>query len=74
VRVNRRVGAEDQDLIERVQAGMGSSSFTTGPFGRNEVCLRGLAERMRAILPVSRLETAPPAGTVAQANAQLRAR
>jgi phenylpropionate dioxygenase-like ring-hydroxylating dioxygenase large terminal subunit len=74
VRVNGRVGLEDQDLIERVQAGMGSSSFTTGPFGRNEVCLRGLATRMREILPVSRLEHAPAPGTVAQINAQLRTR
>ena len=73
VRVNRRVGLEDQDLIERVQAGMGSSSFTTGPFGRNEVCLRGLAARMRDVIPVSRLERAPAPGTVAQVNAQLRA-
>src|SRR4029450_12442334 len=56
VRVHRRVGLEDQDLIERVQAGMGSSSFTSGPFGRNEVCLRGLAARMRETIPVSRLE------------------
>jgi phenylpropionate dioxygenase-like ring-hydroxylating dioxygenase large terminal subunit len=73
VRVNRRVGLEDQDLIERVQAGMGSSSFTSGPFGRNELCLLGLAARMREILPVSRLETAPAPGTVAQVNAELRA-
>jgi phenylpropionate dioxygenase-like ring-hydroxylating dioxygenase large terminal subunit len=73
VRVNRRVGLEDQDLIERVQAGMRSSSFTSGPFGRNEVCLRGLAARMRELIPVSRLERAPAAGTVAQTNAELRA-
>ena len=72
VRVNRRVGLEDQDLIERVQAGMGSSSFTSGPFGRNEVCLRGLAQRMRTVLPVSRLDRAPVPGTVAQVNAQMR--
>jgi phenylpropionate dioxygenase-like ring-hydroxylating dioxygenase large terminal subunit len=72
VRVNRRVGLEDQDLIERVQAGMGSSSFTSGPFGGNEVCLRGLAARMRETIPVSRLERAPVPGTVAQVNAQLR--
>jgi phenylpropionate dioxygenase-like ring-hydroxylating dioxygenase large terminal subunit len=74
VRVNRRVGLEDQDLIERVQAGMGSSSFTTGPFGRNEACLRGLAQRMRALIPVSRLERPPAPGTVADVNARLRAK
>jgi phenylpropionate dioxygenase-like ring-hydroxylating dioxygenase large terminal subunit len=74
VRVNRRVGVEDQDLIERVQAGMGSSSFTSGPFGRNETCLRGLAARMRNILPVSRMERAPAPGTIAHVNAQLLAR
>jgi phenylpropionate dioxygenase-like ring-hydroxylating dioxygenase large terminal subunit len=74
VRVNRRVGLEDQDLIERVQDGMASSSFTTGPFGRNEVCLRGLAERMRTLIPVSRLERAPAPGTVARVDAEMRAR
>ena len=53
-RLNRDVNAEDKVLIERVQEGMGSSSFSIGPLGRNEVCLRNFAERMRKTIPLSR--------------------
>ena len=58
-RVNREVNAEDQGLIERVQAGMGSSSFSAGPLGRNEICLRDFAERMRETIPVARERERP---------------
>lgn len=58
-RLNRDVNAEDKDLIERVQAGMGSSSFSVGPLGRNEVCLRNFAERMRATIPIARERDKP---------------
>ena len=72
LRINRGVGQEDKDLIERVQAGMGSRSYVAGPLGRNEICLRGFARRLREVIPVSRL-TAPPAqGTVAEHNRTLR--
>ncbi len=53
-RINRSVNLEDKDLIERVQAGMGSSSFRTGPLGREEVCLRHFAEQMREVIPLAR--------------------
>jgi hypothetical protein len=58
-RINRDVNAEDKGLIERVQAGMASSSFTAGPLGRNEVCLRNFAERMRATIPLARERQRP---------------
>jgi phenylpropionate dioxygenase-like ring-hydroxylating dioxygenase large terminal subunit len=61
-RINRRVSLEDKALIERVQAGMGSRSFSPGPLGNNEVSLRSFARRMRELIPESRLERAPPAG------------
>jgi phenylpropionate dioxygenase-like ring-hydroxylating dioxygenase large terminal subunit len=61
-RVNRRVSAEDNALIERVQAGMNSRSFTPGPLGKNEVSLRSFARRMRDLIPESRLERAPAPG------------
>jgi phenylpropionate dioxygenase-like ring-hydroxylating dioxygenase large terminal subunit len=54
-RINRRVSLEDKMLIERVQAGMTSSSYTVGPLGDNEVCLRSFARRMRNLIPESRL-------------------
>ncbi|HZE43754.1 MAG TPA: aromatic ring-hydroxylating dioxygenase subunit alpha [Steroidobacteraceae bacterium] len=61
-RINRRVSLEDKALIERVQAGMGSRSYSPGPLGNNEVSLRSFARRMRELIPESRLERAPGAG------------
>ncbi len=61
-RINRRVSAEDKALIERVQAGMGSSSYSAGPLGEGEVCLRSFARRMRGLIPESQLPQAPPRG------------
>jgi phenylpropionate dioxygenase-like ring-hydroxylating dioxygenase large terminal subunit len=68
-RINRRVSLEDKTLIERVQSGMGSRSFTPGPLGRGEVALRSFARRLRELIPESRLESAPRAGWHVQ-NAQ----
>jgi phenylpropionate dioxygenase-like ring-hydroxylating dioxygenase large terminal subunit len=59
IRINRGVNREDKDLIERVQAGMGSSSFTTGPLGREEICLRHFAEQMRETIPLARNQEKP---------------
>jgi len=61
-RINRQVNLEDKALIERVQAGMASSSYTSGPLGRNEVCLRSFGRRMRSLIPQSSLHRAPAAG------------
>jgi phenylpropionate dioxygenase-like ring-hydroxylating dioxygenase large terminal subunit len=61
-RINRLVNLEDKSLIERVQAGMGSSSYTVGPLGEGEVCLRSFARRMRALFPEARQGEAPPKG------------
>jgi carnitine monooxygenase subunit len=48
--------------IERVQAGMGSRSYTPGPLGRSEVGLRSFARHMRNLIPESRLEHPPAPG------------
>jgi phenylpropionate dioxygenase-like ring-hydroxylating dioxygenase large terminal subunit len=61
-RVNRRVSVEDKVLIERVQAGMASSSYTVGPLSEGEVCLRSFGRRMRSLIPESRLPRAPTRG------------
>jgi len=53
-RINRQVNAEDTALIERVQAGMASASFTVGPIGASEVCLRNFARKIRALIPEAR--------------------
>jgi carnitine monooxygenase subunit len=56
-RINRQVNVEDKALIERVQAGMESGSYTVGPLSENEVCLRSFARRMRAMIPECRNPT-----------------
>ena len=61
-RINRQVNIEDKQLIERVQTGMGSTSYTVGPLSDGEVCLRSFGRRMRSLLPESRLHRAPPKG------------
>jgi carnitine monooxygenase subunit len=61
-RINRRVNAEDTELIARVQAGMQSASYTPGPLGTSEVCLRSFASKLRRLVPEARLECPPPAG------------
>ena len=58
-RINREVNREDTDLIERVQAGMGSTSFTSGPLGKSEISLRHFAGQMRAAIPVAKHREKP---------------
>jgi phenylpropionate dioxygenase-like ring-hydroxylating dioxygenase large terminal subunit len=60
-RINRRVNAEDTELITRVQLGMQSASYKAGPLGTSEVCLRSFAKKLRRLIPEARLES-PPAG------------
>jgi phenylpropionate dioxygenase-like ring-hydroxylating dioxygenase large terminal subunit len=61
-RINRQVNKEDTALIARVQAGMASSSYETGPLGASEVCLRSFARRYRALMPVTRSRRPPAPG------------
>lgn len=61
-RINRRVSLEDKALIERVQAGMASSSYSSGPLSDGEVCLRSFARRMRGLIPESVLPHSPARG------------
>ncbi|WP_425506764.1 RHO alpha subunit C-terminal catalytic domain-containing protein [Sphingomonas rhizophila] len=61
-RINRRVNAEDTELIARVQKGMGSPSYVAGPLGTSEVSLRSFAQRLRRLIPEARLERAPSPG------------
>ncbi len=58
-RINRQVNLEDRDLIERVQAGLDTSGFETGPFGASETCLRDFAARIRKELPIAANTSAP---------------
>ena len=68
-RINRRVNAEDTELIARVQAGMESEAYESGPLGRSEVCLRSFARRLRRMIPEARLGRSPAPGWSARAGA-----
>ncbi len=61
-RINRRVNAEDTELVTRVQLGMQSPTYRAGPLGTSEVCLRSFAKKMRKLIPEARLDSPPPAG------------
>lgn len=61
-RINRQVNREDTVLIERVQAGMASASYSVGPLGDSEVCLKSFARKLRRIIPEARLHRPPPPG------------
>jgi phenylpropionate dioxygenase-like ring-hydroxylating dioxygenase large terminal subunit len=61
-RINRRVNAEDTELITRVQLGMQSPTYVAGPLGTSEVCLRSFATKLRRMIPEARLESPPSAG------------
>jgi carnitine monooxygenase subunit len=58
-RINRQVNTEDTALIARVQAGMESGAYVPGPLGKSEVCLRGFAQKLRALIPEAR-QPSPP--------------
>ena len=68
-RINRRVNAEDTELIARVQLGMQSQSYVAGPLGTSEVCLRSFARKLRRLIPAARLERAPAPGWSGGASA-----
>jgi phenylpropionate dioxygenase-like ring-hydroxylating dioxygenase large terminal subunit len=68
-RINRRVNAEDTELITRVQLGMQSASYEAGPLGTSEVCLRSFAQKVRRLIPEARLGSPPPPGWSRLANA-----
>jgi len=69
-RINRRVNAEDTALIAGVQQGMASRSYTPGPLGESEVCLRSFAQKLRRLIPEARLDSPPPPGWSRLANAR----
>ena len=68
-RINRRVNAEDTELITRVQLGMQSPTYVAGPLGTSEVCLRSFAQKLRRLIPEARLAQSPLPGWSRRANA-----
>jgi phenylpropionate dioxygenase-like ring-hydroxylating dioxygenase large terminal subunit len=58
-RINRQVNAEDTVLIDRVQRGMASSGYQSGPLGPSEVCLAAFARRLVEQIPEADRPRAP---------------
>jgi len=61
-RINRRVNAEDTALVKGVQLGMGSATYTPGPLGESEVCLKSFARKLRRLIPEANLPQPPAPG------------
>jgi carnitine monooxygenase subunit len=57
-RINRQVNAEDTVLIDRVQRGMATSGYESGPLGPSEVCLAAFARRLEEQIPEAVLDRA----------------
>lgn len=73
VRINRQVQAEDNALTRSVQQGLASSAYQAGILSDREVVLKGFQDWLRCRLPVARLRSAPPRGTMAAENRRLLA-
>ncbi len=72
-RINRQVMSEDQDLSERVQAGLASHGYEPGPLSAYEHGVREFHDLIRETVPVTTLDEAPPFGTLAERDAELLA-
>jgi phenylpropionate dioxygenase-like ring-hydroxylating dioxygenase large terminal subunit len=73
-RINTDVQTEDEVLVASVQSGLASGSYSFGLLSEKEVGLRHLHDLVRQALPVTTLDQAPAAGSIAAVNAQLRAK
>jgi phenylpropionate dioxygenase-like ring-hydroxylating dioxygenase large terminal subunit len=72
-RINAQVQREDNRLTASVQRGLRSSSYRVGLLSDKEVVTRAFQDWIRKRIPVSRLTTAPEAGSVARRNQELMA-
>lgn len=70
-RINNLVGQEDVSLVEGVQAGLKSRSYTGGILSDHEQRVREFHSLIRTIVPVAGQHQAPPLGTVAGRNVEL---
>ena len=71
--INTEVGGEDIQLIEWVAEGMRSKAFDGLILSDLEVGVAAFHNKMREILPVTRLESSPQEGTLRQVNEQMQA-
>jgi phenylpropionate dioxygenase-like ring-hydroxylating dioxygenase large terminal subunit len=71
-RINTQVGLEDQQLSERVQAGMRSFGYEPGPLSSYEHCIKDFHDRIRAAVPVTTLPKAPAEGSLRRRDGEMR--
>ena len=70
-RINRQVMSEDRDLSERVQFGLGAHGYEPGPLSIYETGVREFHDLIRETIPVTKLDTAPVPGALAEIDAQM---
>ena len=73
-RINREVNAEDTRLIKRVQEGMRTSAFQSGPLAKSEICLIDSAEKIRQAIPIATLDQEPATEDMQALNRELSSR
>lgn len=71
LRINRQVGLEDVDLVEGVQAGLASRSYSVGRLSGKEARVKQFHDMIRARIPVACRSEAPEPGTVAALNREI---
>lgn len=71
IEINDPVNDEDRALCERVQKGLQSTGYTPGPLSSEESSIFFFHEMVRRLLPVTRLDEAPPVGELATANSKM---
>jgi phenylpropionate dioxygenase-like ring-hydroxylating dioxygenase large terminal subunit len=70
-RINAQVQREDNRLTASVQRGLRSSSYSVGLLSDKEVVTRAFQDWVRERIPLSRLATAPEAGSARRRNSEL---
>ena len=67
-RIDRVTGREDSQLVEWTWEAMASSAFDGIVLSDREYLVRSYHDALRATIPVTTLEHAPPAGTLSETN------
>ena len=68
------VNEQDKTLVERIQRGVHTSGYRPGPLALEESSVYAFHERIRTLIPVTRLPEAPLRGTLHLENARLKQR
>jgi phenylpropionate dioxygenase-like ring-hydroxylating dioxygenase large terminal subunit len=66
------VNDQDKILVERIQRGVNTTGYQPGPLALEESSVYSFHERVRELIPVTRLSEAPLRGTLHQTNAGLK--